>query len=1665
MFNAIFERCNSFAQVWAWWLGMSILDAAIVLAVVSLLWLAVRRKAPPQLGYLLFLLVPLKLFIPLYVSVPQTFFAWAPKVASPSETRTEVESMGHDSTPATLPSAGIPRNAMAPPPEQQRTFDLPARTESRVKADDQFIPPAAGPKPSLRPSVEKRISPSVLTWLMFAWLLGILALLARLVHAQLRFRRITLRNASEADLALFSVDFGGLLQQMRIGQKVRILESDRISSPVVWGVFRATLILPAGMATSLTSKQLEWVLLHELAHVRRRDLAVNCFQRAAGILHFLNPSIWIANRAIDRLREYACDDMASVCAGISAVDSGEAFLGVMRYAASVQNRPETNLGGALGMFESTARASCFKRMTRLLDSNRRLIVTIRWGSLCLLLLTAAVVLPQIRAANSRPAGEIAGSGVKAEEQKEEKGRNDMESALRSSAVVASATPEDQNRIEGVVVDEDGHPLDGAQVRTALVLVEGSTTTAADGRFRLTLSSEFPVTPPLIAQSNDLARIGFSATKPLNMSIERAISKLSEAAPVRIVLKPARTIQVSVKNAERKPVSGASVEALGERVSFPGSTTDQQGRATIRLHPEAKILMIIALKNGAGFDYYENYRSKPAIEPDPLPETVSLTLAKPHRVRIRTVDTAGKPVPGVFVAPWTMQLPGKLNYVNFSGSSLAGQRSGPSGYCDFSWIPETASRVGFLEYVKGYSCPDQPFWDAKPSEQPVTFRLPKEGEVSGSVRFPDGKPAAGIVILGEGRGATNMYFRGATRTKADGTYTLSIHPNQSTIIAVADRDWAAASHTAVQLGEGGIREHLDFVLARGTRIHGSVTVGPNQKPAHEEMVTLIELGDALPAAARKFGHDRGNLVRWRQVDENGNYEFRVGQGEFTLHLPNTNADRDAISVNVADQKELIYNGAATRPAQMRVRGRVVNAADGKPVSGANVYGEGIGRSGYASVEARAGSDGLFTIDRASDTDDYGYYARAPEANLAGFKIVPSGKTEVTLELRPAATVVGYVYQADGRPATGQKVTALIDCDGKGPTNVNVNTLTGKDGHYRIPALAVGSRCSILAYEINGTYWPNEDLKLDKPGEIAHDVVLPGKEAVPAKAAELKSVKTPASAPPPGASNQTTPVDLTFTGAIRDETTNQPIPAATVVVRRVIVNASTGRRGEFMEETKHTTDQEGHFTFMIRKEHVTAQRNALNRWTFLEIDAAHPGFVERDFSGYCPNKILKIGEPGNRPFFENIRLRPGREITAVVAAPGGALLVGVPIESYDHSSDQSARGVFHQHRTDANGRFRMTIPKPGGAVLWIKPKDYAPAEVIVDDEAGGAARAEAQLGTAYSPQPSTAAEAPADGDALIIKEQREDLGTLTVRMGLMLAGEVVAENGKPVAHQLVHAYRVRDWRRPQRVLGSVSTTIERFAQTDEQGKVAFAPLPPGEYVVEPCESDKSSLAGDRYRKTPIQGVFYSLKTTLYAGAEPRPFLLKAMPTVRIVAQCYGSDGKKAASGGLEVFVYGLPKGGHDYWQTNATGQEGRFELLAPRGLENASLTVAMGDKESQRFRKSADAPLQANLNLGTLETDLTGIQIIRYVAPVLLVKPLEAGERPLDAAQVTGQYLDSALAEPIRFEKEKDGWHSNSLLLPDEKFTIAVTAQGFRPESRTISLAEGTMSELKIKLEPR
>jgi bla regulator protein BlaR1 len=97
----------------------------------------------------------------------------------------------------------------------------------------------------------------------------------------------------------------------RIGitQNVVLLQSQKIKVPVALGILKPIVLIPVGLLTQLTTQQVEAVLLHELAHIRRKDYLVNLIQSFADAVFFFNPAVrWISSR-IREERETCCDDI------------------------------------------------------------------------------------------------------------------------------------------------------------------------------------------------------------------------------------------------------------------------------------------------------------------------------------------------------------------------------------------------------------------------------------------------------------------------------------------------------------------------------------------------------------------------------------------------------------------------------------------------------------------------------------------------------------------------------------------------------------------------------------------------------------------------------------------------------------------------------------------------------------------------------------------------------------------------------------------------------------------------------------------------------------------------------------------------------------------------------------------------------------------------------------------------------------------------------------------------------------------------------------------------------------------------------------------------------------------------------------------------------------
>jgi beta-lactamase regulating signal transducer with metallopeptidase domain len=99
-----------------------------------------------------------------------------------------------------------------------------------------------------------------------------------------------------------------LSEVMGVRQKIKFLRSELVSVPVVIGFFKPVILVPMGLLTHLPAEQVEAILMHELAHIRRKDFLVNLLQNLAETVFFFNPAIiWISSLIRDE-REACCDD-------------------------------------------------------------------------------------------------------------------------------------------------------------------------------------------------------------------------------------------------------------------------------------------------------------------------------------------------------------------------------------------------------------------------------------------------------------------------------------------------------------------------------------------------------------------------------------------------------------------------------------------------------------------------------------------------------------------------------------------------------------------------------------------------------------------------------------------------------------------------------------------------------------------------------------------------------------------------------------------------------------------------------------------------------------------------------------------------------------------------------------------------------------------------------------------------------------------------------------------------------------------------------------------------------------------------------------------------------------------------------------------------------------
>jgi beta-lactamase regulating signal transducer with metallopeptidase domain len=368
------------------WLLQSTWQAAVIAAIILLAQLLLRNRLSPAWRHGLWFLLVARLLMPMTPPSAVSVFnlaKWTRLAAAlPAEAR-----VPGGLVPAAAARAELraPVASWRPTGDQVQSATAPQiRTEAisgpGLAAQPGMAPATAAAPPRARPKDWMAVAAS-------AWLAGAMVLGLRFLWLNHRFRRRLAGCLPVSDEPVRQL-FKECAESLRVKERLLVIETEEVDSTAVYGLWRKRLLLPDGLREELSPGELRHVLLHELAHIKRRDPETNWLMAVLQILHWFNPVIWFAFARMRADRELATDDLALAHTRHGDRRSyGETVLKVLEGLA--QRRP---LPALVGIGESKAQ---IKERIRAI-ARGRVGPRWRWAARAVALVIAGVALTDAR---------------------------------------------------------------------------------------------------------------------------------------------------------------------------------------------------------------------------------------------------------------------------------------------------------------------------------------------------------------------------------------------------------------------------------------------------------------------------------------------------------------------------------------------------------------------------------------------------------------------------------------------------------------------------------------------------------------------------------------------------------------------------------------------------------------------------------------------------------------------------------------------------------------------------------------------------------------------------------------------------------------------------------------------------------------------------------------------------------------------------------------------------------------------------------------------------------------------------------------------------------------------------------------------------------------------
>ena len=189
-----------------------------------------------------------------------------------------------------------------------QTESSPVNIIAKSLALSEFIQELKQPDAFFSYNELTTLLPSLLPYIAIFWLATISRLAVKLLLDVYNVNNLPQQNTIAPSQKL-QARFNELAKQIQLTITPRLLISLNVEVPMAIGWFKPVVLLPASMVSGLTASQLEMLLLHELAHIRRHDYLVNFFQTLVEILLFFHPAVHWVSKQMRNEREYCSDDM------------------------------------------------------------------------------------------------------------------------------------------------------------------------------------------------------------------------------------------------------------------------------------------------------------------------------------------------------------------------------------------------------------------------------------------------------------------------------------------------------------------------------------------------------------------------------------------------------------------------------------------------------------------------------------------------------------------------------------------------------------------------------------------------------------------------------------------------------------------------------------------------------------------------------------------------------------------------------------------------------------------------------------------------------------------------------------------------------------------------------------------------------------------------------------------------------------------------------------------------------------------------------------------------------------------------------------------------------------------------------------------------------------